>query len=91
MVNIDSETSECICNEGYEQDKEASDLTDTFICKDKNECLDGNSCSGVGQKCVNELGGFKCVCETGYQKNPDPNLDDCILSVLVTWLKTPLF
>ena len=39
VVNSDREESECACNSGFEQDKEASSLSDTFICKDVNECL----------------------------------------------------
>ena len=107
VTNSDMEESECICNSGFEQDKEASTKADMFICKDVNECLNADmgvfknmhdknvklfsfilmfltfaffSCNGVGQNCVNELGGYRCGCEDGYQKHPDPKSNVCILA-----------
>jgi len=51
------------CSPGY-----TSDHTEESIgCVDINECLTSDtSCPGVGEKCVNTIGSFKCDCKTDY-------------------------
>jgi len=55
--------ADCItCSVGYTRDNEQGSE-----CIDIDECfINETSCSGVGEKCVNAIGSFKCVCRIDY-------------------------
>ncbi len=40
-----------------------------ILAADVNECVEGNG--GCAQRCMNEAGGFRCLCERGWELNAD--------------------
>lgn len=39
---------------------------------DRDECSTGEAnCHGVASKCINEIGGYRCVCDEGYRLSAD--------------------
>ncbi|XP_059084978.1 fibrillin-2-like [Tigriopus californicus] len=63
---------ECRCDPGFE--------SNGTVCMDVDECAIDNG--GCKHKCENSQGSFQCICESGYQINPnDPRIcidvDEC--------------
>jgi hypothetical protein len=64
----------CTCSEGY---KGGGVITP---CDDIDECATEPSVCEEGKECVNNLGGYGCVCLEGYAEGPDgacQDIDEC--------------
>ena len=46
----------------------ASIFNDINIISDSDECSTGLYCIGLGQTCVNYIGGYNCACLPGYKQ-----------------------
>lgn len=55
---------QCFCPDGYILDINNS----TAICRDINECEQEKLCD---HRCVNLLGGFRCLCDEGFKLHKD--------------------
>ena len=43
---------------------------DGVSCLDDDECVTGdNTCQAITEYCLNNLGSYDCICETGYSRN----------------------
>lgn len=51
---------QCICDHGFRLEQ------DGRSCVDFNDCVDERQCPGENFVCLNTVGGFKCVCRSGY-------------------------
>ncbi len=38
------------------------------VLVDKDECAEATACTMLGEKCINTLGNFSCICDSGYDK-----------------------
>ncbi|KAL8194480.1 UNVERIFIED_CONTAM: Fibulin-1 [Gekko kuhli] len=68
----------CSCFMGYQLQP------DGFTCEDINECITADHNCGIGQRCINTLGSFRCQretsCGTGYElteENLCKDIDEC--------------
>ncbi len=63
----------CTCDHGFKLAR------DGRSCVDFNDCTDERQCPGENYKCVDALGGFRCVCEDGYKMtgNLCVDVDEC--------------
>nr|XP_021327572.1 adhesion G protein-coupled receptor E1-like [Danio rerio] len=63
----------CQCHTGFipEGTKPTVNFTraDGIQCKDFNECLNTSINCGPNAECVNNEGGYACICRTGYTPN----------------------
>ena len=57
----DGNTGACACEQGFQL------AADGRSCVDFNDCADARQCPGENFRCVNEPGGFQCVCAPGYR------------------------
>ena len=54
---------ECSCNDGYSKNNRKQK------CEDKDECaLNQHRCNRQTQTCQNTIGGYKCICNDGFQE-----------------------
>lgn len=60
LCRLEGDAHVCACEEGYRL------KADGRSCEDVDECEDGDRCSGAGEECVNEEGGFACRCGHGF-------------------------
>lgn len=58
----------CQCNSGYK--------IEGIQCVDVDECKTKNVC-GIGANCINEMGGYECVCKKGFEKITDTAKSKC--------------
>ncbi|KAM7368255.1 hypothetical protein PAMP_014495 [Pampus punctatissimus] len=70
--NGDSYT--CMCDHGFKLG------SDNRSCVDFNDCKDERQCPGKNFMCVNTVGGFQCVCKTGYKMKGGQchDVDECV-------------
>ncbi|XP_069014788.1 thrombomodulin [Embiotoca jacksoni] len=57
----DGDSYACTCDHGFQL------AEDGRSCVDFNDCKDERQCPGENFMCVNNLGGFQCVCKVGYK------------------------
>ncbi|CAI5449121.1 unnamed protein product [Caenorhabditis angaria] len=53
-------------------------LDENQECVDVNECENTETCTKCSEKCVNEIGSYRCECLEGYKRDEQQN---CILDV----------
>ncbi|XP_055859920.1 latent-transforming growth factor beta-binding protein 1-like isoform X1 [Biomphalaria glabrata] len=54
----------CGCNNGYKPDSYGN-------CEDIDECTEDGKCNADVENCLNYLGGYVCLCKTGYARNDE--------------------
>nr|XP_023028592.1 collagen and calcium-binding EGF domain-containing protein 1-like [Leptinotarsa decemlineata] len=59
----------CTCYHGYKFNPENQRMGKKPVCEDINECLNGNG--GCQHKCINEVGSFRCECNSDYKLRQD--------------------
>lgn len=59
----------CMCDHGFQL------ASDGRSCVDFNDCLDERQCPGENFMCVNNVGGFQCVCKNGFRLSGDLCVD----------------
>ncbi|KAH0484932.1 MAG: uncharacterized protein KVP18_004747 [Porospora cf. gigantea A] len=71
---------DCFCLPGFTP----HESPDGLDCQDVNECLDPEICrasDGSNPRCVNTVGGFTCVCPSGFEFEPTSrqcqDIDEC--------------
>ncbi|OCT56803.1 hypothetical protein XELAEV_18004386mg [Xenopus laevis] len=62
----------CQCEPGYLMENFSTEFTPTdnkghIKCEDINECQENPIICGANAQCKNTQGGYKCVCDSGYQ------------------------
>lgn len=62
-ASLNSESGFCECDSGFSTIKRGNGTK--LTCSDINEC-DSNVC-GPNEACKNEIGGYKCDCEPGFE------------------------
>lgn len=69
----DGDSYACMCNQGFKLAR------DGRACVDFNDCTDERQCPGDNSVCVNNVGGFQCVCEDGYKMSNGRciDVDEC--------------
>ncbi|XP_075433483.1 adhesion G protein-coupled receptor E3-like isoform X1 [Ascaphus truei] len=70
--------SGCHCRKGYVTEGSGREN----FCDDINECLFGSPCGAIGD-CINVVGGFHCMCATGFRSANNvtqfcPNKTRCV-------------
>lgn len=48
-------------------------IRDIIFFADVNECLRGNVCKGIGERCINIPGSYGCVCKVGFRHDTFSN------------------
>lgn len=68
--HCDERTGTCVCGKGYV-------LQDGVSCADIFECI--HMPCGRGEKCINTVGSYRCVCADGYMHNSTGSCVECSL------------
>ena len=84
-VNAECVEQNCVCQSGFTGDGKT--------CDDIDECDGLHSCH-IKAQCVNTVGSFQCVCNSGYTGKDCVDIDECDLGVhdcdqLATCVNTP--
>lgn len=68
------DTYACMCDHGFKL------AQDGRSCVDFNDCRDERQCPGENFMCINNVGGFQCVCKDGYKMTGDlcVDVDECV-------------